>query len=161
MMVGFIAWGRVIQVYGFARAVQWPLIFLLVTGGLWFLFALPSDQGYAVNESTVFIFLLIAALTAFLHSGLGLGLVTAVHNISEDDNAVVILTLFDVIDMGLESVMATLAGIYIYTFFDASISSHADIFFDPYMTLCLIGAVLCVISTGIGYRHLNSHQQHS
>lgn len=159
MMVGFIVWGWVIQTYGFAKAIQWSLTLLSATGGLWFLFALTPDQGYSASQSIMLIFLLIAALTAFLHCGLGLSLVTAVHNISKDDNAVVTLTLFDVVDMGLESVAVALAGIYIYTFFDTRTRAHTDIFFDPYMTLCLIGAVLCVISAAVGSRHLRPPQQ--
>lgn len=154
MMTGFLVWGRVIQHYGFTKGVQWSLILLSVTGGLWFLFVLTPDS---TGQIVLFIFSLIAALTAFLHCGLGLSLVTAVHNNCGDDNVVVVLTLFDVIDMGLESVMAAFTGFYIYTFFGDNGSSHMNILFDPYMTFCLLGAVLCAISAAIGYRRLDAH----
>ncbi len=141
MMAGFIAWGRAIRRFGYTVAVIGPLVLLTGSGSLWFLFSVFDDKPFIIA-----LFGVIAMLTAFAHAGLGLGIVTAVHNTAQDENAVVVLTLFDIVDMGLESMTAALVGIYIHATFIASGGESTNILFDPYMLFCLAGAVLAGVA---------------
>ncbi len=150
MMVGFIAWGRAIRRFGHARALTGPLLLLTGIGSLWLLFSVFDSKSYSIA-----LFGVIAMATAFAHAGLGLGIVTAVHNTARDENAVVVLTLFDIVDMGLESMMAALVGIYIHATFVAPGVESTRILFDPYMLFCLGGAVLSGLAAIIVKRTLS------
>lgn len=149
MMAGFVVWGRAIRRFDYTVAVIGPLILLTVAGSLWFLFSILDYKPFIIA-----LFGVIAMVTAFAHAGLGLGIVVAVHNTARDENAVVVLTLFDIVDMGLESMTAALVGIFIHATFVASGGESTKILFDPYMLFCLGGAVLAGVAAIIAKRFL-------
>ena len=150
MMAGFIVWGKVIRRFGYTKAIVGPLVLLTGISGLWLLFSIFNH-----NPLIIMFLGIIAMVTAFSHAGLGLGMVTAVHNTAQDENAVVVLTSFDILDMGLESVMAALMGFYIHATFITLNDESTQYFFDPYIYFCLGGAILSGLAIIIANRTLN------